>query len=326
MNILGNELYKANGALLETLLIDRSRPCEGDTPSHIVWGTDSYAHLGPQYGENEPILAELITGDKSNVIVPRALKSKREQQFRSRDKAEVFTPSWVCNHQNNLIDEEWFGVEGVFNKELDKGWITSSDPVPFPAKNGKNWQDYVTDIRLEITCGEAPYLVSRYDAISGEIVPVRDRIGLLGRKLRVVSENTSSVEDWYCWTVRAYKSIYGYEWQGDNLLLARQNALYTFFDYYQEYFSCLPSLGQAMEIAYIISWNLWQMDGIKGVIPNSCELVNNGTDLFGEPVSNYCRGCSLPDEKDSIHNHIGIYCKIMDWEKNEAVRFVELIK
>lgn len=26
-----------------------------------------------------------------------------------RDKAEVFTPSWVCNAQNNLVDNQWFG-------------------------------------------------------------------------------------------------------------------------------------------------------------------------------------------------------------------------
>ena len=42
---------------------------------------------------------------------------------------------------------------------------------------------------MEITCGEAPYLVSRYDVVKGEIIPVEDRIGILDRKLRVINEN-----------------------------------------------------------------------------------------------------------------------------------------
>ena len=48
--------------------------------------------------------------------------------------------------------------------------------------------------RLEISCGEAPYLVSRYDTVMGETIPISQRIGLLDRKLRVVSENTDTEE------------------------------------------------------------------------------------------------------------------------------------
>lgn len=54
--------------------------------------------------------------------------------------------------------------------------------------------------RLEITCGEAPYIVSRYDAATGEIIPIERRIGILDRKLRVVNENTETEEDWLFWT------------------------------------------------------------------------------------------------------------------------------
>ena len=32
--------------------------------------------------------------------------------------AEVFTPSWICNAQNNLIDNAWFERKDVFNKEI----------------------------------------------------------------------------------------------------------------------------------------------------------------------------------------------------------------
>lgn len=56
-------------------------------------------------------------GANGHVIMPRVLKSRDTQTARSRDMAEVFTPSWICNAQNNLIDEAWFGRKEVFNVE-----------------------------------------------------------------------------------------------------------------------------------------------------------------------------------------------------------------
>lgn len=127
--------------------------------------------------------------------MPRALKSRQQKQQRSREMAEVFTPSWICNKQNNLVDNAWFGQEGVFNTEIDTPygnhtWIVNDEPIMFP--EGKTWRDYVTENRLEITCGEAPYLVSRYDRDNREPIPVERRIGMLDRKLRVVGENTET--------------------------------------------------------------------------------------------------------------------------------------
>ena len=178
---------------------------------------------------------------------------------------------------------------------------------------------------MEITCGEAPYLTSRYDTITGDIIPVKDRIGLLGRKLRVVAENTGAPDEWFEWAKKAYQATYGYEWQGDNLLLARENALYTFFDYFGEKYAGIPTKEMAREIAEIISWNFWQMDGIKGVIPNSChEDIHVEPSLFsdGEEVRISCKGCDTGD----IRHHNGIYCKIMDWEIGKPVRYIDLIK
>lgn len=172
---------------------------------------------------------------------------------------------------------------------------------------------------------EAPYLVSRYDTISGDIIPVRDRIGLLGRKLRVIAENTASPSEWFEQVLIAYKNIYAYEWQGDNLLLARENALYTFSDYYADKFAITPTKEQTRQIAEIISWNFWQMDGLKGVIPNSChDTEEDIPSLFGdsETIISPCLGC----EKDDYKKHNGIYCKIMDWEKGKAVRYIDMIK
>ncbi len=324
VDIRENDILQQDPVLLETLLIDRSRPKNGSKkPQHIIWATDNYESLGPEYGENEQITVKAITGEHGIIVQPRVRKTKEEQQARARDKGEVFTPAWICNAQNNLIDNEWFGKTGVFNKETDKGWKTNTKPVPFPTKDGKTWQDYVNDTRMEITCGEAPYLVSRYDTITGDIIPVKDRIGLLGRKLRVVAENTNTVDEWFEWAKKAYQATYGYEWQGDNLLLARENALYTFFDYYQDKFVDQPTKEQAREIADIISWNFWQMDGLKGVIPNSChDDIKVIPSLFGEEkIVTPCQGC----EKDELDKHTGIYCKIMDWETGKPIRYIDLI-
>lgn len=78
-----------------------------------------------------------------------------------------------------------------------------------------------------------------------------------------------------------------------------------------------------MCIAYIISWNLWQMDGLKCVVPNSCGLKPSmEQSLFDEPKLSPCEGCKT----GNMHKHNGVYCKIMDWDENEAITFVSLIK
>ena len=99
--------------VLQILLIDRT------TNRNIIWGTDDYDPLGEEYYSHYPILFELITGKNSGVIQPRILKTKESQGNRKKGKAEVFTPSWVCNAQNNLVDNAWFGCENIFNREID---------------------------------------------------------------------------------------------------------------------------------------------------------------------------------------------------------------
>lgn len=218
--------------------------------------------------------------------------------------AEVFTPSWVCNAQNNLIDDAWFGKQGVFNsEEPDHTWKTTSGKIEFP--EGKTWQDYVRDTRLEITCGEAPYLASRYDTVSGMPIELTERIGLLDRKLRVVSENTETTGEFLKWCQEAYKNTYGYEWQGDNLLLAREALLFTFLDNFKAKFNKEPLLKSIQYIAYIISWNVWQMDGLKFCPPGEEPIEPQlQTELFAEPVkSNLCliRDWYKPRDKQKIY-------------------------
>ncbi len=320
-DIRENTIYDYAPKLLEILLMDRTRSDKNEV-HNIIWATDNYAPLGEGYKENDEITVPKITGENGLILRPRVNKSKTEQEYRSRDKAEVFTAAWICNRQNNLIDKAWFDTdESPFNTETDGGWITGNSPVSFP--EGKTWQDYVRDTRLEMACGEAPYLVSRYNVITGEDIALADRIGILDRKMRVINENVEDEKEWYSWAKIAYRNTYGFEWQGDNLVLAREAMLCSFRDYFQAKFGKMPAKMQLRTIAEIISWNLWQMDGIRGVIPNSCaDKEIREADLFGESVkTEKCEGC----ERGDMFRHNGTYCVIMDWDRKKPVKFVDLI-
>ena len=303
----------------------------------IFWATDNYKRHGLDYSYSMPIKPELITGKHGKIVQPRVVKSKAIQAARIKNMAEVFTPCWVCNKQNNQIDENWFGKKNVFNTEIDDedgshSWKPTTKPILFP--KGKDWKAYVCDNRLEITCGEGPYVVSRYDATTGEFISVENRIGILDRKLRVVGENTETKEEWLEWTERAYKATYGFEWQGDNLLLAREALLISLLDYFNIKFPDEKLEPETLEhFAEIISWNFWQMDGLKGVIPDSCkEEEKHSLDLFsGDTVTKtICEGCA----KNNIKKHNGIYCKIKDWNEvdprtkkfGKVIKFIDVMR
>jgi type II restriction enzyme len=304
IDILEDKLMKNNPGLLEGLLVDHT------TQKNIFWATDSYADLGEGYHWHDAITSQTITGHHEDIIRPRSMKARDEQQKRARLMAEVFTPSWLVNKMNNAIDEEWFGRSDVFNNLCaNHFWQSVTDMIAMP--KGKSWQDYVLATRLEITCGEAPFLASRYDTVSGEAIPITNRIGILDRKLRVVNENCTD-DSWTRWALLALGSVYGYEWQGDNLLLARMALLATFCDYYGQHFGQKPDDQTMFKAVDIISWNLWQMDGLKGVVPGSChEDKHIETDLFGNGTTTVtpCLGC----EKDDIQLHNGLRCHLRRW-------------
>lgn len=317
VDVKENSVMELDSELLTILLQDKN------SGKNIIWATEDYSEYGYGFGKTDEIYVRSITGANGNIIRPRTEKTKKEQQTRIKDKAEVFTPSWVCNKQNNLVDNAWFGRESVFNSEHEKTWITTKGKIEFPTADGKVWEDYVATNRLEISCGEGPYLASRYDTVTGKTIAIKNRIGLLDRKLRVVSENVSSEAEWYKWAKKAIQSVYGYDWQGDNVLLTRENLLYTFIDYYVAKFDVYPIKEYLREIAEILSWNIWQMDGLKFVIPNSChnEKIVEYLIWGEETHEEYCEGC----RKNNRNKHNGIYCYIMDWEKNKRVKFVNLI-
>lgn len=315
VDIKEDNLLQANNEILSTLLFDNT------TKKNIIWASDNYKVYGERFTFFQEITIDKITGEYGDVIKPRSRKTSNEKLKRIKDNGEVFTPSWICNEQNNLADEAWFGRKNVFNVSEQKKWIANESKIEFT--KDKTWQDYVKSLRLEISCGEAPYLVSRYDTVTGKNIKISDRIGLLDRKLRVLSENVNLEDEWIEWSIIAVKSIYGYDLQGDNILLARENILYTYIDYYKDKFNKKPSFDLIKKIAEIISWNIWQMDGLKFVIPRSCknEIIREYT-LFGDiETKTECNGCKTNNYKD----HNGIYCKIMNWEKNKPVKFYTLV-
>lgn len=301
IDIAEDDFLKKYPEVLSILLKDRT------TNANIFWATCNYQHLGDDYQFLSHIRIELITGRNNKVIMPRVLKNKALQNIRIKNMAEVYTPAWICNAQNNNVDNAWFQRKDIFNKETDSsnsglGWETNSEKIVFP--KSKTWKDYIKDKRLEIACGEAPYIASRYDATTGKFIPVSERIGILDRKLRIISENVDSPKEWVNAAQIAYQSTYAYEWQGDSLLLAREAILYTFIENYILKFEKKPTLESIKSIADIISWNVWQMDGLKGTIPNSYEEESAPT--------------------------ASIYCVIKDWSINDEngrnVSFVELLK
>ncbi len=325
IDIQEDEVLIKYPGILQVLLYDYN------SKKNIIWATKNYEHLGKLYDFLSEIKSDLIVNENGNIIKPRVSKNRLLQKFRSKEKGEVYTPLWICNKQINLIDNAWFGRENVFSmSKRGHSWNVQKEKITFPKT--KSWKDYIIENRMEITCGEAPYIVSRYDTTTGAYIPIENRIGLLDRKLRVVNENVDTPEDWLYFSKLAFKSIYAFEWQGDSLFLARESMLISFIEYHIHKFEKEPLHEDILEVAEIISWNVWQMDGIKGVIPNSCfETYSRNLNLFGEVESKktVCQGC----EKNDVFKHNGVYCFIKDWHyKNEnngeigrLIRFVDFI-
>ena len=202
-------IRQQDAVVLETLLIDRTMTAlNGGSTVNIKWAVDDYAKEYPNrtgYGCEEQITIDAISsgdGKDLKVVTPRVKKRKEEQERRTAQKAEVFTPSWICNEQNNLVD----------------------------------------------------------------------------------------------------------------VLLARENMLYAVIEYYCDVFKGEKFPPEAARrFAEIISWNIWQMDGIKFVVPNTC---GKKKDMLGSSIE--CAGCA----KNDVKLHDGVRCRVMDWEIGKPVLFM----
>lgn len=289
---------------LKNLLKDKT------TKKNIIWATNTFEHFGREFDDKSEITEFVFkSGFK---LIARVDKTEEAQLTRTRKKAEVFTPGWIVNEMNNYIDEVWFGRRDVFNIEDGETWRSVGEKIKFP--EDKTWKKYVDSRRLEITCGEGPYLVSRYDVASGEKLEIKDRIGILDRKLRIVNENTEIKDDWIKWATRAIESTYGFEYQGDNLLIARINLLLTFVDYYEDRWEEEVPEKLIKKISNIISWNIWQMDGLTDMVPYGAVHEDTRQMNFFDLLSGEA------EEEDGEET---TYCRIKDWRGNKSHLFID---
>lgn len=277
IDISEESLARESSGLLRTLLKDRT------TNKSIVWATRSYELLGKGFGLYDRITPSKVTGPYANLIQPRSEKSKYEQKDRTKVRAEVFTPTWLVKKQIEAVDQDF--------QDLD-----------LEAYLNLKW--------LEITCGEAPYMVSRYDTVTGQALDLEERVGFLDRKLHRLSQQVHEEEAWFQGAVIAYQNAYGYEYQGDSLLLARENLLASFIDYYQAKFDKEPSPSQKQTIAQIISYNVLQMDGLTYTSPYS-EQAKEAVQL--SLFEEIAEQTSQPQK-----------AQIKDWKTNELIDFERL--
>lgn len=127
--------------------------------------------------------------------------------------------------------------------------------------------------------------------------------------MRVIKENIGTEEEWIKWSERAFQSIYGFEFQGDSLLIARENLLASYCDYMLDALNRNPTEKELIKITKIISWNLWQMDGLTYTIPyQEIEEPNVQMNLF-----------------NFIKKEKKVLCIIKDWRTNKNIVFQKLL-
>ncbi len=292
-DIIENDILRRMPQILDILLLDRTTST-AKTPQNIIWANDNYKEYGEvSYAPTAQILPKLITGERGHLIQPRALKSAEMKKQRTKTKAEVFTPISIVKLQNDTVDEAYQ------NDDLEM---------------------YVHRKWLEITCGEAPYMASRYDMETGALIPIAERTGFVDRKLARINRETTNKMEWQRLAECAYKASYGFDWNGDSLLLARENLLYTYLDFYVEKWSEYPEIETLEKIAEIISYNVFQMDGLTYTVPLSEKkerLKPEVQFLLFEPVVT---------QESSWQVIPGKRVKIMNWDTNKMEYFDKGIK
>lgn len=286
VNIFENNLRDKIPSIFNILLIDRTKSTKRCI-KNIIWANENYIKYDAEkYSATSEIKIELITGEYANIIQPRVLKAAQLQKKRTRTIAEVFTPIEILKQQNDEIDKNYQ------NDDLET---------------------YTKRTWIEITCGEAPYIVTRYDVVTGRLMHLDERVGFLDRKLRKINKECNIKDKWKELVKEAYKASYGFEWNGDSLLLARENLLYTYFDYYDDKWNEEPPLEEIEEIAIIISYNIFQMDGLKCIIP-----LSDIDTIKKEQLNLFNKTEKINKQTQSKK---GKYVKIMNWKENKTEFF-----
>ena len=280
VDISESGIAKDSMSLLNILLKDRT------TKRNIKWASPSYKGMGKPFHAEREIRAALITGKYGTIIQPRVEKSKQKQELRTKKRAEVFTPAWLVDKQVRMVERETGTMD--FNS-------------------------YIRRKCLELACGEGPYMVTRYDSTTGEMIPISERVGFLDRKLQRIMSYTDGETEFIDYCIAAYETSYGYEFQGDSLLLARENLLLTFCEYYQYKFNHKPDIKTTKKIAQIISYNVIQMNGITLEIPYS--VINDAL----VPMDIFNQNAELEVGKHRA-------AAIKDWHRNEMITIESISK
>lgn len=215
------------------------------------------------------------------VLIPRSLKQKDQALKRTKEKAEVYTPFHIVSSMVDVIDSEMVGIRYCF-------------------------EAYIDSSVLEITCGEGAFLTTRYEANTGCMISINQRAGILDRKLMRLNEHDVTEKTWQNYALRIAKSIYGYEYQADSLVIARLNVLHAFIDAYADKFHEAISDESIEDISSVIVWNIFQMDGLTHCIPQADILVHPKT-----------KERSAPN---------GIPVKIMNWKEGKIELFRDGLK
>lgn len=100
---ISENTLRNRGRVLDVLLADRTL-YKPSRPHNIIWATDSYQKYGKNYAPTKQIKREQVTGANGRLIQPRAAKSIEEQKYRTKDKAEVFTPLKIVKKMNMAIN------------------------------------------------------------------------------------------------------------------------------------------------------------------------------------------------------------------------------
>ena len=244
MNVTMNVFTEDNDAmtlrnhpdLLKILLKDQT------TGLNIIWATSNTELSSVSFDPTAKLIEKPIELYEAQYIKPRIEKLLDEQKIRTKGRAEVFTPTWIIKKMVDTVESNLQALS--LTRYVEKLW-------------------------LEITCGEAPFIVSRYDAVTGDSIRVMERVGFLDKKLQRITREVDDQKQWLMFAKKAYKATYGYEFQGDSLLIARENLLYSFIDYHVYKFGEEPEMKDLKEFAKIISFNIFQMDGLEYTIPLS---------------------------------------------------------
>ncbi len=284
------ERYAKNG-VLDVLLKDHS------TGKNIVWATSAYVNRGIGYEPESEITPDAISKNNLGVIKTRAEKAAEEQASLTKSFAEVFTPTWVCKYMIDEVESDNALILDSMNSIQDK-------------------RKYIRTIALEITCGEAPFITNRYDAVDGVYISFEKRTGILDRKLRVVQEIATSFDTWKKWALEALRSVYGYEYQGDNLLIARFNVLRA-VEEAAEVAGYSLATATLKRFAETISHNFFQMDGLTYCVPfKALDESYYQPTLFDF--------LSAEEDNEETADRDPVFAKIINWQTSEEVEFRDL--